>query len=90
MGILLSLVFWLLFGFVVGLIARAMYPSRQWIGFLPTAGLGLLGSFAGGVLGTLIAGGNLFRPHAAGFLGSIVGAVVVLSLVHRSRRKAWA
>ncbi len=90
MDALVSIVFWLLFGFVVGLIARALYPGRQGVGYVRTAGLGLLGSFLGGALGTLVAGGDLLRPHAAGFLGSILGAVVVLALVHRARRKAWA
>ena len=90
MNVVVSIVFWLLFGFVVGLVARALYPGRQWIGFSRTVGLGLLGSFLGGAMGTLIAGGSLLQPHAAGFLGSILGAVVVLALVHQTRRRARA
>jgi len=71
----------LIVGFVVGLIARAVMPGAQSMGFFMTAILGIIGSFVGGFIGSLIskpAEGSKF--HAAGILMSIVGAIVVLWL----------
>jgi uncharacterized membrane protein YeaQ/YmgE (transglycosylase-associated protein family) len=68
-------------GFVVGLIARAVMPGAQSMGFLMTSVIGIAGSFVGGFIGSLIskpAEGSRF--HAAGFFLSIVGAIVVLWL----------
>jgi len=66
-------------GFVVGLIARAVLPGADQMGLLGTTIVGILGSFVGGFIGNLIkkpAEGAKFTP--AGFLMSIVGAVVLL------------
>src|SRR6188508_1072969 len=52
MGILLFIVF----GLVVGFIARALLPGRQSMGFLMTAVLGMVGSLVGGFVGNLLAG----------------------------------
>jgi uncharacterized membrane protein YeaQ/YmgE (transglycosylase-associated protein family) len=68
-------------GFVVGLVARAVLPGADRLGFIMTAVLGIAGSFAGGFLGSLISkpqAGSMFHP--AGFFMSIVGAVVLLLL----------
>ena len=69
----------LVIGFVVGLIARALMPGAQAMGFFVTSIVGIVGSFVGGFIGSLIskpAEGSKF--HAAGFFMSIVGAIVVL------------
>ena len=66
-------------GFIVGLIARAILPGADSMGFIATTVLGILGSLAGGFIGGLIsrpAEGSKF--HAAGFLMSIIGAIVLL------------
>lgn len=66
-------------GFVVGLIARAVLPGADHIGFIATTIVGILGSLAGGYIGALIkkpVEGSKFHP--AGFLMSIVGAVILL------------
>ena len=66
-------------GLVVGLIARAILPGTQSLGLILTAALGIAGSFiagfAGQALGLYQAGQN------AGFIGSIVGAIVLLFVV---------
>ena len=74
MGILLFIIF----GFFVGLIARALMPGRQSMGLLMTMLLGIVGSFVGGFLGNLIAGREVSELTSAGFLGSLVGALLVL------------
>lgn len=68
---------WLLFGLVVGAIARFLGPSPRGIGCLGTIALGLVGSVVGGALFNILFEGNL-DAEPSGFIGSIVGAVVVL------------
>ena len=66
-------------GFVVGAIARFVIPGVDQMGWIMTTVIGVLGSFVGGFIGSLIkkpAEGTKFQP--AGFLMSIVGAVVLL------------
>jgi uncharacterized membrane protein YeaQ/YmgE (transglycosylase-associated protein family) len=66
-------------GFVVGLIARALVPGADLMGFWMTSGLGIAGSIAGGLVARLFnrpADGAMFHP--AGFFLSLVGAVVLL------------
>ena len=66
-------------GFVVGLIARALVPGADVMGFWMTSGLGIAGSIAGGLVARLFnrpADGAMFHP--AGFFLSLVGAVVLL------------
>jgi uncharacterized membrane protein YeaQ/YmgE (transglycosylase-associated protein family) len=66
-------------GFVVGLIARALVPGADVMGFWMTSGLGIAGSIVGGLVARLFnrpADGAMF--HQAGFFLSLVGAVVLL------------
>ena len=63
-------------GFVVGLIARAILPGTQSIGIILTAVLGIAGSFVAGFVGQAI--GWYQAGQGAGFLGSVVGAVLLL------------
>ena len=73
-------------GFLIGLIARAIVPGVDKMGFIATTVLGILGSLAGGFIGGLIskpAEGSKFHP--AGFLMSVIGAVVLLLLWHYLR-----
>jgi uncharacterized membrane protein YeaQ/YmgE (transglycosylase-associated protein family) len=68
-------------GFVAGLIARALMPGRQHMGFLMTTLLGIVGSFVGGLIGYAIAGRNVGEFHPAGLILSIIGAFLVLAIV---------
>lgn len=63
-------------GFVVGLIARAVLPGDQKLGLIMTAVLGIVGSFVAGFIGQAV--GWYQAGQGAGFIGSVVGAVVVL------------
>jgi uncharacterized membrane protein YeaQ/YmgE (transglycosylase-associated protein family) len=73
----------LLFGLIVGLLARALYPGRQAMGWLTTSVLGMIGSLAGGLIGHALWGGNSqadgtwgFTP--GGWILSIAGSLLVL------------
>ncbi len=68
-------------GFFIGLIARALLPGNDSMGFLATVGIGILGSLVGGFLGGLIskpAPGSKFHP--AGFFMSVICSIGLLLL----------
>ena len=77
----------LIFGFVVGLIARAIFPGTQRLGLLMTTVLGVAGSLIGGILGNMLFGGHWDRPITAGWIGSILGAMLLLAIAGRGRRR---
>jgi uncharacterized membrane protein YeaQ/YmgE (transglycosylase-associated protein family) len=65
-------------GFIVGLLARFFYPGAVNMGFWMTTLLGIVGSLVGGFISSLIwrsPGGGF---HPAGWIMSIIGAVIVL------------
>lgn len=63
-------------GFIVGLLARAIMPGDQKMGWILTAILGIVGAFVAGYLGQAM---GWYQPgEGAGWIGSIVGAIVVL------------
>jgi uncharacterized membrane protein YeaQ/YmgE (transglycosylase-associated protein family) len=82
----MSLIWFLLFGLVVGLIARALMPGTQKMGIIKTTLLGALGSFVGGLIGNLITGDPFGRVHSAGWIGSIIGALLIMAIFGRGRR----
>jgi uncharacterized membrane protein YeaQ/YmgE (transglycosylase-associated protein family) len=63
-------------GFVVGLIARAVLPGEQKLGLMMTAVLGIAGSVIAGFIGQAV--GWYQAGQGAGFIGSVVGAILVL------------
>jgi uncharacterized membrane protein YeaQ/YmgE (transglycosylase-associated protein family) len=71
---------WIVFGFVVGLIARALMPGNQKLGIVWTTLFGIAGSFVGGTLGNLLLHRNAFDLGSAGFVGSVIGAIVLLAI----------
>lgn len=69
---------WLaIFGLVVGLIAKAIHPGEDPEGFLPTIGIGVAGSYIGGLINYLMGNGAMIST--SGFLLSIVGSVILLA-----------
>jgi uncharacterized membrane protein YeaQ/YmgE (transglycosylase-associated protein family) len=71
---------WILFGLVVGAIAKLLMPGRDPGGFIVTMLLGIAGALLGGFLGRAL--GWYREGEPAGFLMSLVGAVVLL-LIYR-------
>lgn len=76
----------IIIGALAGLIARALLPGRDSLGLLGTIVLGVVGSFVGGFLQTMIQFHtlSLHQFHATGIIGSIIGAFVVLLLLRLS------
>jgi uncharacterized membrane protein YeaQ/YmgE (transglycosylase-associated protein family) len=85
----MSLIGFLLFGLIVGFLARFIMPGSQPMSWIGTMLLGVCGSLIGGIVGNMLFGGHWDRPVAAGWIGSIVGALVLLALLGRTRRRAF-
>ncbi len=78
---LTAIVTWIIFGAIVGVIARFIMPGRDPMGWVGTIVLGIIGSFVGGFLAQLLFAGNAsLPPPTSGWIGSIIGALVVLAL----------
>jgi uncharacterized membrane protein YeaQ/YmgE (transglycosylase-associated protein family) len=77
----MSLLLFVVFGFVVGLLARALLPGKQSMGLIMTTVLGIIGSLLGGLVGSMISGDEVTRLHPAGIIGSVIGAIIVLGIV---------
>ena len=73
---MVGIVGWILFGLIVGVIAKLIMPGRDPGGFIVTMLLGIVGAVLGGFVGRSL---GFYGPQqAAGWLMSIVGAIVVL------------
>jgi uncharacterized membrane protein YeaQ/YmgE (transglycosylase-associated protein family) len=84
-----TIMYWILFGLVAGVIAKLLMPGRDPGGCTVTILLGIAGAMVGGWLGQVL---GFYGPgERAGMLMSIVGAVVILAIYRviagrRSRR----
>jgi uncharacterized membrane protein YeaQ/YmgE (transglycosylase-associated protein family) len=83
----MGLLLFLLFGFVIGLLARALMPGDQKMGILMTTGLGVAGSLIGGFLGALVTDNRVLDFNTAGMIGSIIGALLLLAIVGMAARR---
>jgi len=79
------LIGWIVFGLLVGFIARALMPGGEPMGCLKTMGLGVAGSFIGGVIGYFLVGGSIIQ--SSGWIGSTVGALILLAISFRRGRE---
>ena len=79
MGIM-HIIWMITVGFIVGVVARFVYPGAIELGFWATSVVGIIGSLVGGVIGGLIWRSADGKFHPAGFILSVVGALVVLWL----------
>lgn len=67
-------------GLVVGILARYFYPGPVPMGLVMSAVLGIAGSFLAGFVGSMVHKSADGRMHPAGFIWSIVGAMVLIYL----------
>ena len=81
-GIIMTIII----GFIIGIIAKFLMPGRDPAGFFITVIIGIAGSFAATFLGKAL---GLYQPgEAAGFIGSVIGAMLLLFVYHMIRRKS--
>jgi len=72
----MALITWVVFGAIVGGIAKALMPGKITDGWLPAIGLGIAGSVTGGLP---------FGSGPAGIVGSVLGAVLLVYLLEQWR-----
>ena len=80
---MLHILWSIIVGFFIGLVARAVVPGSNKMGLIATAVLGIVGSLVGGLLGRAVSKpqeGAKFHP--AGFFMSVLGAILLLIVWH--------
>ena len=82
----MSIIWTILIGFIIGLVARALMPGRQSMGFILTTILGVVGSLIASYLGQAMGWYSAGAP--AGFIASVVGAIILLALYGMVAKRA--
>jgi uncharacterized membrane protein YeaQ/YmgE (transglycosylase-associated protein family) len=67
-------------GLIVGIVAKFLMPGRDPGGFIITAIIGIAGSFVATYLGQAL--GLYHVGQTAGFIGSVIGAIILLAIYH--------
>ena len=81
---MLSLIGTIVVGLVVGLIARALKPGDDSMGWIMTIIIGIAGSLIAGYVGRAL---GWYQPgQAAGWIASIIGAIILLAIIKLVRR----
>ncbi len=68
----------IVFGLIVGVVARIIKPGKQNLSLLATLGLGLVGSVIGGTVASLIGTGDIFELNIIGAVVAVVAAVALV------------
>ena len=72
----MGIVWTIVLGFVIGVIAKLLHPGKDNMGFIATIALGIGGSFLAGVIGQFL--GWYQAGEGAGFIASVVVAILLL------------
>lgn len=76
----------IILGFLIGVVAKLLYPGRQNMGWILTILLGIGGAFVATYLGQWL---HIYQPgQAAGFIGAVVGAMILIFIYNLIRRNA--
>ena len=83
---MIAVLSWIVFGLVVGIIAKLLMPGNDPGGFIVTVLLGIAGALVGGFVGRAL---GFYGPsEVAGYLMSIVGAIILLALYRMMTRRS--
>lgn len=74
----MSIIAWIVFGLIVGIIANIIDPKPAQGGLLGTIILGILGALIGGFLGSLLFGVGVSGFNLSSFIVAVIGALVLL------------
>ena len=81
----MAILSWIVFGLVIGIIAKLLMPGRDPGGFIVTILLGIAGALVGGFIGRAL--GFYGEGESAGWLMSILGAIILLALYRMMVRR---
>ena len=83
----MAILSWIVFGLVVGVIAKLLMPGKDPGGFIVTMLLGIAGSLIGGFIGRAITGSSPGQSAGAGYIMSILGAIILLAIYRMMVRR---
>jgi uncharacterized membrane protein YeaQ/YmgE (transglycosylase-associated protein family) len=86
----MHIIWMLILGLIVGLVARLVVPGGQPLGLIATSLLGIVGAYVGGTLGSVVFPPHKFTvtpPINHSFLGALVGAVLLLFIYKAARSR---
>ncbi len=75
---------WIIFGLVVGALAKFVMPGKDPGGWIVTTLLGIVGAVVGGFVGRML--GLYQEGEPAGFVGALLGAILVLWIYRKTRK----
>jgi uncharacterized membrane protein YeaQ/YmgE (transglycosylase-associated protein family) len=74
----MSVIGWIVFGLIVGVVGKLLMPGKDPGGFLATVAIGIIGALCGGMLGRMI--GMYGQDDPVGFVMAVIGAILFLWL----------
>jgi uncharacterized membrane protein YeaQ/YmgE (transglycosylase-associated protein family) len=83
----MAILSWIVFGIVVGIIAKLLMPGKDPGGIVVTMLLGIAGSLIGGFIGRAFTGGSPGQSAGAGYIMSIIGAIILLAIYRMMVRR---
>jgi uncharacterized membrane protein YeaQ/YmgE (transglycosylase-associated protein family) len=84
----MSILGWIIFGLIVGIIGKFLMPGRDPGGFIITIALGIAGALLGGYIGRAL--GMYQEGDPVGFVMAVIGAIVLLVLYRLFTRRSYA
>jgi len=83
---LMNIIGWIIFGLIVGIVAKFLMPGRDPGGFIITTLLGIAGALVGGFLGQFL---GLYREgDPVGFIMAVLGSIILLWIYRMASRHA--
>lgn len=84
----MGLIWTIVIGFLAGVVAKFIFPGKENMGFLMTTVLGIAGALVASFLGKLV---GWYEPgQGAGFIGAVVGALLLLWIYGKVKSKGGA
>ncbi|MFZ1744779.1 MAG: GlsB/YeaQ/YmgE family stress response membrane protein [Nitrospirales bacterium] len=81
----MSVIGWIVFGLIVGVVGKLLMPGKDPGGFLATVAIGIIGALFGGMLGRMI--GMYGQDDPVGFVMAVIGAILFLWLYRMMTRR---
>ena len=78
----MSVIGWIVFGLIVGVVAKFLMPGRDPGGFIVTIGIGIVGALVGGFLGRVL--GWYREGEPVGFVMAVLGSILLLWIYRRT------